>query len=54
MLGTGVHAIDDDFDKAKYTKPLPTADDDEPDNLRELCGRVEGCWVRFKGAGLGG
>ena len=28
MSGTGVYAIDDDFDEAGYTNPLPTAEDD--------------------------
>jgi len=27
----GVYAIEDAFDEAGYTNPLPTADDDEPD-----------------------
>ena len=32
---TGVYTVEDDFGEAGYTKPLPTADDDEPDDPKE-------------------
>ena len=49
--GMGVYAIDDHFDEAGHTNPLPTADDDE--DPQEVCRSGEGCWVRLRGAGLG-
>jgi len=38
----GVYAIDDHFDEARYTNPLPTADDDEPDEDPKEVARVVG------------
>ena len=52
-LGTGVYAIEDDFEEAGYTNPLPIADDDEPDgDPQEVCRSGKGCRVRLRGAGL--
>jgi len=51
-LGAPVYATDDDPEESGYTNPLPTADDDGPDP-QEVCNSGEGCWVTFKGAGLG-
>ena len=48
-----MYAIEDDFDKAGYTNPRPTVDDEEPDeDPQEVCRSGEGCWVRLRDAGL--
>ena len=48
-----MYDTDVDFDEAGYTNPLPTVDDDESDeDTQEVCSSGEGCWVRFRGAGL--
>lgn len=47
-----VYTMDEDFEEAGYMKPLSTADDEADDDSQDVCKSGDGCWVKFRGAGL--